>query len=222
MNRIVALLLFGVSFALAPESASAVPVTVPTDLNVGDTYRLVFVTSTTRDALSSNINDYNAFVNGVAAGVPELAALGTTWKAIGSTASIDARDNTGTNPVNTGVPIYRLDDTRIADNNADLWNATIAAALNTNESGATVNPTVVWNGSNWDGIGWGVWALGGTSGLSEYGMSSILTQGWVNSGLNNSSLQAPLYAMSDVLTVVPEPSPLILAAWGRRRSILQR
>jgi len=38
-------------------------VTVPPGLNPGDPYRLVFVTSTTRDALSSAIADYNSFVS---------------------------------------------------------------------------------------------------------------------------------------------------------------
>ena len=49
-----------VSMAL---SLQAQVTTVPTGLNGGDQYRLVFVTSTTRDATSSDIADYNAFVN---------------------------------------------------------------------------------------------------------------------------------------------------------------
>jgi hypothetical protein len=43
----------------------AAPITVPTGLNPGDRYRLAFVTSTTRDARSSNIADYNLFVTDV-------------------------------------------------------------------------------------------------------------------------------------------------------------
>jgi hypothetical protein len=34
-------------------------IAVPTDLGVGDQYRLAFVTSTTTDATSTNIDDYN-------------------------------------------------------------------------------------------------------------------------------------------------------------------
>lgn len=82
----------------AASESRAVPITQPTGLNPGDQYRLVFATSTTRDATSSNIADYNAFVTGVADSVPELLLLGTTWTAIASTASVDARDNTSTNP----------------------------------------------------------------------------------------------------------------------------
>ena len=44
--------------------------TVPPGLKPGDKYRLVFVTSATRDAKSENIGDYNTFVSGVAAAAP--------------------------------------------------------------------------------------------------------------------------------------------------------
>ena len=69
------------------------PITQPTDLNLGDKYRLVFVTSNTRDATSADISDYNTFVTNTANLVPELLALETTWSVIGSTSTVDARDN---------------------------------------------------------------------------------------------------------------------------------
>ena len=97
----------------------AVPITVPTDLNPGDPYVLAFVSSTVRDGTSSNIGDYNNFVQGLAdtAGIGQ--AQGLTWKAIASTATVDARDNVG----NFGnVPVYLLDGTTvIADSFSDLW-----------------------------------------------------------------------------------------------------
>ena len=74
---------------VAATGSLASPITVPTGLNPGDAYRLVFVTSTTLDATSSDIADYNAFVSGVANTVPELVALGTTWTAIGPSAGLD-------------------------------------------------------------------------------------------------------------------------------------
>ena len=52
-------------------------ITQPTSLNPGDTYRLAFVTSTVRDATSTNIADYNTFVTLAANAVPALASLGT-------------------------------------------------------------------------------------------------------------------------------------------------
>ena len=76
---------FAAVLVLSASAAHADPITVPTDLNPGDEYRLAFVTSTTRDATSTNIADYNAFVTTVAESVPELLALNTTWTAFGST-----------------------------------------------------------------------------------------------------------------------------------------
>jgi hypothetical protein len=69
---------------------------------VGDQYRLIFITSTTTDATSADIATYNAFVQGVAA----AAGLGdATWNMVGSTVTVDARDNTGTNPFTDGVGV---------------------------------------------------------------------------------------------------------------------
>jgi len=65
----------------------------PPGLNIGDQYRLVFVTSGTRNAQSSNIADYNSFVTAQANQNAVLSALNTTWTVIGSTATVDARDN---------------------------------------------------------------------------------------------------------------------------------
>ncbi len=80
---------------------------------------------------SWNIAEYNAFVTGVADSVPELLALGVTWTAIGSTSTVDARDNTNTNPGSAvGVPIYLLNDTLLVNDNTDLWDGSIATALN--------------------------------------------------------------------------------------------
>ena len=60
----------GVALAtLATASAAqAALVVVPADLAPGAQYRLVFVTSGTRDATSADINDYNTFVTSQATG----------------------------------------------------------------------------------------------------------------------------------------------------------
>ena len=96
------------------------PITVPPGLQPGDKYRLVFVTSTTTDGTSSNIGYYNAFVSDVAA-ASSLSSLGTTWTAVGSTASVNAEDNTGTNPsAGVGYPVYDLAGHLVAANNTAL------------------------------------------------------------------------------------------------------
>ena len=211
-------------------AAQAALVVVPTDLAPGDQYRLVFVTDGTRDARSSNIDDYNTFVTNQATG--ETAAVDTaldlalkaagfdpnaiTWKAIGSTATVTARDNTGTNPSSTGVPIYLIDGNRVANNNADLWDGTINTAISITQSASILEPYVdplekrfVWTGSALDGgrssfwlacgCGFGPWVTAGTF---------LSNEGWIDYILWSEHISAPwlrMYAMSSVLAV---PTPL--------------
>ena len=144
--RILAALLSALSVAPA---AFAAPTTVPSSLSPGAQYRLAFVTSTSRDATSTNIADYNAFVTGVANSVVQLSALGTTWTAIASTSSVDARTNTSTDPTPagpTGVPIFLLNDTSLAANYDDLWDGSIVVSLAVDESGSGVGGVNVWTG----------------------------------------------------------------------------
>jgi hypothetical protein len=87
-GKLLAISFVSLAILGAASTSIAVPITVPTGLSPGDEYRLVFVTSTTRNATSSNIADYNLFVTGVANTIPELLALGTTWSATGSTRTV--------------------------------------------------------------------------------------------------------------------------------------
>lgn len=215
---------------LAEATASfAAPITVPTGLSPGDPYRLAFVTSAARDATSPNIADYNAFVTGVANTVPDLVALGTTWTAIASTPTVDARDNTNTNP-NTavGVPIYLLNDTLLVNDNADLWDSSIAVPLQIDEQGLLlpVEKRFVWTGSERNGTGFpGGNELGGTTGLSVFGNAYFAINVWVFLNADRPEFALSLYALSDTLIAVPEPGTagmfalgLVAMACVRRRS----
>ena len=110
----------------------------PADLSPGQSYRVLCVTETTTAATSSNIATYNAFVEADVLANPQLAALGTSWAAIGSTLTVSARANTDTDPTPpgaTGVPIYRPDGVRLADHYDDLWDASLAAPPNVTSAG---------------------------------------------------------------------------------------
>ncbi len=219
MHRtITSLFLFCAISTVVPLRSSAAPITVPTNLSVGDKYRLVFMTSTARDATSSNIADYNAFVTAAATSVPKLAALGTTWTAIASTPDISAVANTDTNPYQTiGVPIYRLDGTRIADGNADLWDGSILAPININELGEDTQG-FVWTGSHPDGIAWYLFELGGIyNGIAILGSTAgLFPTGpeWIYDFEDTVSAGHPLYGISAELTVVPEPGAMTLMGIG--------
>ena len=196
--------------------ARAALVTVPAGLNPGDQYRLVFLTSTQRDAESSNLADYNAFATSAALAVPELAALGTTWSVIGSVSGIDARDNTGTNPtISSGVPFYRLDGALVAHDNNDLWDGSPTAAINVDENGNALGTTWVWTGTNTDGTA-GTRPLGDSAPFA--GGSSV----WPTNSYNwiqhyvpaGASEPMHFYTVSGVLTVVPEPGTVVMGAIG--------
>lgn len=214
MNRIFAsLILVCAIFLFSPLAASAAPITVPGGLHPGDHYRLAFVTSTTRDATSSDIEDYNAFVTVVANSVPELAALGTTWQAIASTPNVDARDNTGTNPDHgdLGVPVFSLGDTQVAWDNFVLWGG-IFHPVNFTEAGLILGPDPVWTGTIADGTYHLSHALGNRFPVTGDPTSS--SGEWMFNpyfGTPSFAIAHHFYAMSGVLTVVPEPGTIVLA-----------
>ena len=96
----------------------------PTGLTADDQFRLIFISSTKRNAVPIDIADYNTFVQGLAAaGHTDIQAYSAEFSVVGCTADTDARDNTGT--TGTGVPIYWLngdpDNAKVADDYADFY-----------------------------------------------------------------------------------------------------
>ena len=103
--------LYGLSpvFEVTP-AAVEVPVDwalKPAGLEAGDRFRLLFLSSTQRNASSTDIADYNGFVQGLAgAGHADIQAYSSQFRAVACTAGVDARYNTAT--TGTGVRIYWL------------------------------------------------------------------------------------------------------------------
>ena len=93
----------------------------PSGVGGGQQFRLIFYSATKRDAESTNIADYNTFVQDrAAAGHSAIQPYSAGFKVVGCTEAVDARDNTGT--TGTGVPIYWLKGNKVADNNQDFYN----------------------------------------------------------------------------------------------------
>lgn len=220
----------GLAVGGVASTAHASIITTPTDLDPGDEYRLAFVTSTTRDATSTDIGDYNDFVTLAATSQTELDALGADWTAIASTADVDARDNTSTVPGTDGpdgIPIYLLNDTRLADDYADLWDITIIVPLNVTEAGVvwivpSGVPGTVWSGSRFDGTQDG-YPLGTVSGAYGPRTGSHFVGSewnyWINYYNASASTLLSFYSISSVLTVplpatISEPGTLILFSFG--------
>ncbi len=193
----------------------------------GDKYRLVFVTSGTTVCTSTNIATYNAFVQGLAdaAGLGSSALGPVSWKAVGSTATVNARDNTGTNPGVNGVgePVLRMDGIFvIANNYADLWNGinnSHVAGLNylsvhLDENGVETIDERVRTGSS--GNGTASTDAGRVLGGSAEGTPRVTTgrnyapdfygglggNGWMQDWSEEAASAGRVYAMSGILTIV--------------------
>ena len=82
----------------------------PEDIGAGERFRLMFGSSTTRDATSTDIADYNTWVRTrAAAGVTAIQAYAGDFTALVSTETVNARTNTGTRATDTDAPIYWVD-----------------------------------------------------------------------------------------------------------------
>ena len=131
---------------------------VPTGINAGDGFRLLFVTSGGRDATSTDIDDYNAFVQEAAAGGhADIRPYSALFRALASTDAVDAIDNTATTHTTAepGVPIWWLNGPKAADNYSDFydddWDHYDPGR---NESGSEVDFGAndrVWTGTEEDG-----------------------------------------------------------------------
>jgi len=231
LNTILALLI--TFFATAAQAASISVVTEPSGLNPGDTYRLVFFTSETIDLNTTDIATYNNFVNDVANNNgsytgSQVAGLNVSWKILGSTSSMSAAENTATRwdssegPVDTDHPIYNLNGDKVADDNTDLWDGSIDTAIMYSEEGKTADEYYVpdlWHqdsdgriaaGTNPGGV-IGTNGVLGDSGGASHGFSDATTSDdWIKNQ-NWGWDPAPVYALSDPITVVPEPTAFVLA-----------
>jgi hypothetical protein len=174
----------------------------------GDTYRLAFVTSTDAYPLSADIETYNAEMQALA----ESSGLnlgGADWKVIGSTATIDARDNTSTNPDadGPGHAVFLLDgSTVVAASYAELWSGTIRHPINIMETGEVFDRTPwPYTGTRTDGTK----RSGSGSDRNPFGTGGEIGQGtltnndhWVWRTNTSSTSLLPYYALSEPLAVV--------------------
>ena len=114
----------------------------PSGLDAGDRFRLLFVTSTTaRRRLSTDIADYNRFVQGrAAAGHAAIRRYAGGVRVLGSTSSVDARDNTCT--TGTGVRIHWLNGSKVADSYTDFYDGSWDDVTDRYESGAQSNSAI--------------------------------------------------------------------------------
>ena len=203
----------------------------PTAVTAGTQFRLLFLSSTKRNATSTDIADYNTFIQGrAAAGHADIQTYSTGFRAVGCTAAVDARDNTYTTYTSTdkGVPIYWLNGAKAADEYEDFYDGSWDDEANDkNESGTNGPDTSQNNNRPVTGC-----SHDGTE-LTTFGSSRALGAAQVSVGRPNSSgsgrgplfadaliesgFSRPMYGLSGVFqvaaaVVVPNNPPTVANA----------
>ncbi len=179
---------------------------VPEGLEVGDTFRLLFVTAPEGSAEETGIASYNDFVQGAARESATLKPLSGGFRALISADLTNARDNTHT--TGAGEPIYWLGGPKVADDYADFYDGQWDSQAAHDVSGtATGNADVeVWTGSNSDGTRHGADAAGFTTvmtGRTFYGGTAQPGKE-LDSGFDwASTFSHRFYALSPVIRVGP-------------------
>jgi hypothetical protein len=214
----IAIVVFG---SLSTAHAEAVALATPAGLAPGAQFRFLFLTSGTQAATSTDIGDYNTFVNSQASGATYEGNV-VSWKAVGSTATVNARDNVG--GFGTNVPVYLTNGTKLAGDlttgtsNKGLWSGSLFTTPTILIDGSGVASGFAFTGSNPDGTGYSGRQLGAPSTV-QYGLPqfNISTLGWYFSQTGMPpSATASFYGVSSELTVapVPEPSTYAMALAG--------
>jgi hypothetical protein len=204
----------GLMFGVSGRADASVDLTPPASLKPGDHFRFAFVTDGTTTATSSNIVNYDNFVNTQAGGAT-YDGVTIKWLAIGSTAAVNARDHIGI----TSDPIFLVDDTKVANttDSTGLWSASGHQLLHQLNEDLTGKPlsTNPWTGTTQGGTANGSNVLGGF--FSVYGSTTQTNNYWIVGGAAQTTNQLPLYGISTELTVpavVPEPSTALVAVFG--------
>lgn len=170
----------------------------------------------------------NAFVTSRAqdtGAVDDGGALGTTWSVVGATSTVDVFTNTGL-AATGGVPIYLVDGTLAAADNAALWSLGGTTLFDVNEFGneATQGPgSWVHTGLESGGaapitaVGAELDAANISHGGQDGGYNPWYGNGdtWAG-GIDNGSV----FAISDV--IIPEPASMSLLALGGLGLLLRR
>ena len=196
---------------------------IPSGLSHGDEFRLLFVSSTGRNASSDSIATYNTFVqNRAAAGHTDIQDYSSTFTAVGSTAAVDARDNTHTTYTSSdkGVPIYWLNGNKVADHYEDFYDEDWDEEANRkDEDGTASSDVTIRTGSDHDGTekgsGSSSTALGKSP--STVGIPNSSTSGFGPLSSTATSIEGtilPFYGLSGVFRVAPPPPTVVPADWS--------
>ena len=228
--------LIAVALIVGMASRVQASIFVPDGLSPGDSYHFAFVTDSSYTVDYDPISTFNNRVTdqaGLSGAITEDWNI--NWNLIGSTDSVDARDNA----IVSG-PVFLLDGTKIADDYNDMWDGNLDVGIYLDQFGNATNIlTVAWTGSSGDGTAVSGFNLDddqkvvGLVHAHNYEAIGI----WLGQALRTRLTDtAHFYALSEPLTVpdgnlepnpIPEPASIItwtllgvvgcIATWWRRR-----
>ncbi len=184
----------------------------PADVAAGQPFRLMFLNTGGVAGTRGDIGFYNGNSqnnrSGAGGGHASIRGFAGEFRALMSTAAVDARDNTAT--TGDGVPIYWLDGEKVADNYADFYDGSWDSRNPRNRFGNGVSvATTVLTGTNADGSG-DLLFLPGGGGPYRIGRLNQGEGAEIRSAMTNSTFNAQ-YALSPVLTVAA-PGEAAIAA----------
>ena len=189
------------------------PYRTDADQGAGRTFRLLFLTSGTRNAVSSDIADYNSFVQTQAnGGHTDIQPFSGQFTALASTAAVDARDNTATTQDvgYNGVPIHWLNGEKAADDYGDFYDGNWDSNAFRFQDGTAGTSALVWTGSTSEGVASADYPLGEDSNVM---VGQAHTQGQelaVGSPSDRNGTYG-IYALSPLITVVTPNTPAVLS-----------
>ena len=175
---------------------------------VGESFRLLFISSNTINANSDNITVYNRFAQEVAARFPYIN-FSEQFRALISTPDVDARDNTNT--IGDGVPIYWLNGDKVADDYPDFYDGGWDSQDGKSEIRTTPQDTfVMWTGSN--SAGTGAQAVGSAAATANTGRLRAGQE--ISFAPENKRAQRHLYIMSPIIRVASAQSMTVPVDWA--------
>lgn len=210
MRNQVARLSFAAFIALACPASLLATVILP-NLPPGSQYEILFITLDSHTPASTDIGTYNDFVAAEANLSPVLHNLtlqqGIQWHAVASTSTINAI----VNAPDGIVDIYNTQGIKLATAANGIYNNGLLSPVQFNQFGST-EVTQAYTGSTIIG---GPEDVLGTD-QATFGDSGETGTRWIDEGWVNfpAGFGKPFYALSSPITVVPEPSSLVLFGVG--------
>ena len=225
-------------------ASAGVVIQTPVGVGPTDHFRIIFVTSGMTTATSNNIADYNAFVNAQAGGatyngqVIQWSAIAST-----TTTNAYANTNSGTSAAVYTVDGTEVASSTTR-NAGGLWSSNLMTQPTEGIDGTKYTNIMAWTGTSGNGLEYSTTIFGGYGlgsnnyGYNPYSQMNVFSAPQVQVGListsnsgsswvqepNKSATVTPglstwtntfqMYAISQELTMAPEPSTLLSAVLG--------